>query len=165
MLCLISGMLRERDKPEPVLIGGCALAYYSREVYCTADIDLAYGDRQALDTVLREVGFVTEGRFWVHPDLKIAVEVPVASLVGEDAPPEVVELGDGLECRIIGLEDLLIDKMNACKHGKSALDCDLVELLLLQYGHDIDREYLTMKAALPGNDTLQEFSALLERVS
>jgi hypothetical protein len=165
MLSLISGMLREREKPEPVLIGGCALAYYSREVYFTADIDLAYPDRQALDQVLQELGFVTEGRYWVQPELKIAVEVPVESLPGEDAPLEVVEMGENLECRIIGLEDLLIDKMNACKYWKSSIDCEMVELLLLRYSRDINLEYLTMKAALPENDTVREFTAILERVT
>ncbi|MCX8118799.1 MAG: hypothetical protein N3G78_12850 [Desulfobacterota bacterium] len=48
-----------------MIIGGCALSYYSREVYFTADIDLAYADREALDRVLKRVGFEKRGRYWV----------------------------------------------------------------------------------------------------
>lgn len=48
MTGLITGRLAEKGKPAPVLIGGLALSYYTREVYFTADIDLAYADRDRL---------------------------------------------------------------------------------------------------------------------
>lgn len=41
VVALITRELRERGETPPVLIGGCALSYYTREVYFTADIDLA----------------------------------------------------------------------------------------------------------------------------
>jgi hypothetical protein len=53
MIGLITRRLVDKGKPAPVLIGGLALSYYTREVYFTADIDLAYADREALDEVLR----------------------------------------------------------------------------------------------------------------
>jgi hypothetical protein len=84
------------------------LSYYTREVYFTADIDLAYADREALDEVLRELGFVKKGRYWTHTGLDIAVEAPAAALAGEDARRETVELEGGLFCVVIGLEDLII---------------------------------------------------------
>jgi hypothetical protein len=157
MLAYISGELRGLGKPVPVLIGGCALAYYSREVYFTADIDLAYPDRAALNAVLTGLGFVAEGRYWIHNDLKLMVEVPASSLVGESAPLEVVEFEEGLECRVIGLEDLLIDRMNACKHWHSSQDCEMVELLVRQFAKTLDWQYLLKKAALSDNDTLANF--------
>ncbi len=160
MTGLITGRLAEKGKPAPVLIGGLALSYYTREVYFTADIDLAYPDREALDEVLRELGYVRQGRYWVHTDLDIAVEAPAAGLAGEDSPRETVELEEGLFCVIIGLEDLIIDRMNACKHWKSEIDCEMTELLIARYGGEIDWAYLEKKAALPENDTLAELGAL-----
>ena len=160
MLAHITSLLRERGKPAPVLIGGCALAYYSREVYFTVDIDLAYSDREALDAVLTRLDFVADGRYWVHRDLKLMVEVPASALAGEDAPLEIVEFEDGLECCIIGLEDLLIDRMNACKHWNSSQDCEMVELLVRQFASTLDWEYLLKKAALPDNGTLSDLTAL-----
>jgi len=160
MVGLLSKLLEERDKEIPTVIGGCALSYYSRDVYFTADIDLAYADREALDTVLRDIGFNKKGRYWISDDLKIAIEAPASTLAGEDSPVEVVELGEGLQCRIIGLEDLIIDRMNACKYWNSEIDCEMVELLLTRYREEMDWAYLENKAALPENNTLQELNKI-----
>jgi hypothetical protein len=160
MTGLITRRLADKGKPAPVLIGGLALSYYTREVYFTADIDLAYADREALDEVLRELGFAKKGRYWVHQGLDIAVEAPASGLAGEEAQRETVELDAGLSCVIIGLEDLIIDRLNACKHWKSEVDCEMTELLIARYGKEIDWVYLEKRAALPENDTLAELRAL-----
>jgi len=76
MMGLVTRLLEDRGKPAPVLIGGLALSYYTREVYFTADIDLAYSDRDALDAVLQELEFERKGRYWVHAGMDMAVEVP-----------------------------------------------------------------------------------------
>jgi hypothetical protein len=163
LLAVITRLLRRRGKPAPVLVGGCALSYYSREVYFTADIDLAYADREVLDEVLRELEFSREGRYWVNRELDLMVEVPASSLAGEEAHRETVELGEGLECTVLGIEDLLIDRMNACRHWKSEADCEMVELLVARYESEIDWDYLLKRAALPENDTVQEFRRLNAR--
>lgn len=160
MTGLITRQLEARGKPAPILIGGLALSYYTREVYFTADIDLAYADRDALDAVLRELGFIKKGRYWVHAGLDIAVEVPASGLPEEEAPRETVELEGGLTCVVIGLEDLIIDRMNACTHWKSEVDCEMTELLIARYGEEIDWAYLEKKAALPENNTIAELRAL-----
>jgi hypothetical protein len=163
MVALITRLLEEKGKSPPIIIGGCALSYYSREVYFTADIDLAYGDREALDTVLANIGFEKRGRYWVNEGLKMAIEAPASVLVGEEAPVEIVDLGEGLHCRIIGIEDLVIDRLNACKHWKSEIDCEMVELLAKKYVNDLDWSYLEKKAAMPENDTLSEILEIKER--
>jgi len=165
MTGLITRVLEDRGKPAPVLIGGLALSYYTRDVYFTADIDLAYADRDALDEVLRELGFVKKGRYWVHEGLDMAVEVPAADLPGEEASRETAELEGGLHCVVIGLEDLIIDRMNACQHWKSEVDCEMTELLIVRYREELDWAYLEKRAALPENDTLAEIRALKERKS
>ena len=163
MVALITRLLEEKGKSPPIIIGGCALSYYSREVYFTSDIDLAYADREALNTVLMSIGFGKRGRYWVNEGLKMAIEAPASVLVGEESPVEIVDLGDGLYCRVIGIEDLLIDRMNACKHWKSETDCEMVELLTKRYVDDLDWSYLEKKAAMPENDTLSELLEIKER--
>ena len=157
---LITKVLEQRGKDIPTVIGGCALSYYSREVYFTSDIDLAYSDREALDKVLRDIGFDKEGKYWVNKELKIAIEVPAGVLVGEDSPAEIVELGEDLTCRIIGIEDLVIDRLNACKYWKSEIDCEMVELLFAKYLKEMDWAYLEKKAAMPENNSLSELAEL-----
>jgi len=160
MTGLITRLLEDQGKPAPVLIGGLALSYYTREVYFTADIDLAYADREALDSVLKNLGFVKRGRYWSQDELDIAVEAPASNLAGEESPVESVELEDGLRCMIIGLEDLLIDRLNACRHWKSEVDCEMVELLIARYREELDWKYLERKAAMPENDSLAELISL-----
>jgi hypothetical protein len=162
MAGLITRLLEDRGKPAPVVIGGLALSYYSREVYFTADIDLACADRDALDTVLGELEFSRKGRYWVHEILDMAVEAPASTLAGEEAPRETVELDAALHCVMIGLEDLIIDRLNACKHWKSEGDCEMAALLVARYRQELDWSYLERKAALPENDLPEEIRALRE---
>lgn len=160
MVGLLTQRLKKRNKPAPVIIGGCALSYYSREVYFTSDIDLAYSDRETLNAVLQDLGFNKEGRYWINEELKVVIEAPASSLLEREAPVEVVELGEGLECYIIAIEDLIIDRLNAFKHWKSETDGEMVELLIRRYKEDLDWAYLEKKARLPENDTLSEILAL-----
>jgi hypothetical protein len=164
MVALLTRLLETMNQPAPVIIGGCALSYYSREVYFTSDIDLAYANRQALDSALKNIGFKKEGRYWVHEGLKLAVEAPASSLPGEDSPIEVVELGEELQCSVIGLEDLVVDRLNAFKHWKSEIDGEMVELLIRRYRDDLDWSYLEKKTKLPENDTLLEILELKKKV-
>jgi hypothetical protein len=160
MVALMTRLLEAMGKSPPIIIGGCALAYYSREVYFTADIDLAYADRESLDAVLKSVDFEKAGRYWVNEGLKMAIEAPASVLAGEDSPVEVVEVGEGLRCWIIGIEDLVIDRLNACKHWNSEIDCEMVELLVTRYLKELDWSYLEKKAAMPENDTLAQILGL-----
>jgi hypothetical protein len=163
MVGLITRLLEEQGKKGPVVIGGCALSYYSREVYFTTDIDLAYAEREALDLVLKSVGFQKKGRYWINEGLKMAIEVPASKLTEEEAPVEIVEVGEGLQCTIIGIEDLIIDRMNACKHWKSEIDCEMAELLVNRYYNDLDWPYLERVAAKPENDILSELQEIKRR--
>lgn len=126
MTGLITRRLEEKGKPAPALIGGLALSYYTRDVYFTADIDLAYADREALDDVLQELGFTKAGRYWVHRGLDIAVEAPASGLPGEEAPRETVELEGGLSCIVRGLEDLIIGRMDGARLRASSVEIRLL---------------------------------------
>jgi len=164
MVGLITGLLEQKSKEAPIIIGGCALSYYTREVYFTAYIDLAYADREALDAVLKDIGFRQEGRYWVNDEIGMAIEAPASVLAEEDAPVEIVEIGQNLTCRIIGIEDLIIDRLNACKHWKSEIDCEMAELLIKRYLRELDWDYLRKVAVKPENNTLSELLELKRKV-
>ncbi len=163
IVALITNLLEQKGKNAPVVIGGCALSYYSREVYFTADIDLAYADREALDAVLKEIGFGKQGRYWINEELKMAVEAPASALSDEDSPVEIVEIADSLFCRIIGIEDLIIDRLNACKYWKSEIDCEMLEVIIKRYIKELDWGYLEKKAAFPDNNTKAELLELKKK--
>lgn len=115
VLGVITEALRA-DGIRPILIGGCALEYYTFGGYATRDSDIAVSDYQRLGEVMDELGFEWRGRYWLQSDLEILLEAPAFDLTGETAPLTIVELDD-LTCYIIGVEDLIIDRLNGTSIG------------------------------------------------
>ena len=50
----------------------------------------------------------------------------------DEAPREPVDLDGGLRCVVIGLEDLVIGRVKACKHCRSEGDCEAAALLVAE---------------------------------
>lgn len=101
---------------EPILVGGGALEFYTAGGYATKDMDLALPAAPEVDDAFAALGFEKEGRYWYQADLDLLFEAPApAGLPGEDAPRTEVEI-DGLRIVIIGIEDLLIDRLRAWVH-------------------------------------------------
>lgn len=46
----------------------------------------------------------------------------------------------------IGIEDLIVDRLNVCVHWKSESDCELVKILIEGFKKEIDVSYLIRKA-------------------
>lgn len=164
LVALISYLLRIKGKEIPVIIGGLALSYYTREVYFTADIDLAYSDEESLGEVLKELNFKKKGKYWVSEGFKAALEVSVDGLAYEEAPLEIVGLGPDLQCKIIGVEDLIIERLKVCKQLNSETDCEMSELLIMRYFDEVDWEYLELKAAHPEIDVGEKIRELKSKV-
>ncbi len=153
IVALISKILKEKGKNVPLVVGGCALSYYSREVYLTNDIDLLYADIEALDAVLKNLGFKKEGRFWYSEELELVIEVPGSFPEEEIAPLEKVIFDEeDLECFLLSVEDIILDRLKACKYLKSQIDCEMAEVLIARYFNGIDWDYIKRKSKLPEND-------------
>ena len=127
---------------EPILVGGGALEFYTAGGYATKDMDLALPAAVEVDDAFAVLGFEKEGRYWYHAELDLLFEAPApAGLPGEDAPRTVVEI-DGLRVVIIGIEDLLIDRLRAWVHWKSDEDGRWTRRLALLYPDRIDWGYV-----------------------
>jgi len=57
---------------------------------------------------------------------------------------------DGLKVYVIGIEDLIIDRMAACSEWKSDTDCKQAYYMLRYYQNRIDFKYLNEKAKQEG---------------
>ena len=127
---------------EPILVGGGALEFYTAGGYATTDTDLALPVAPEVDAAFAELGFAKEGRYWVQPDLDLLFEAPApAGLPGEDAPRTEVDVG-GLRVVVIGVEDLLIDRLRAWVHWKSDEDGRWTRRLAMLYADRIDWRYV-----------------------
>ena len=141
---------------EPVLVGGGALEFYTAGGYATHDMDLALSHGPDVDAAFAAMGFRKEGRFWYHADLDLLFEAPAPSgLPGEDAPRTEVEV-EGLRIVVIGVEDLLIDRLRAWVHWKSEEDGRWTRRLAHLYAHRLDWRYLRQRT----NDTPEEAEGL-----
>ena len=139
------GLLAKQLAPhgiEPILVGGGALEFYTAGGYATKDMDLALPVAPEVDAAFAALGFEKEGRYWYRSDLDLLFEAPApAGLPGEDAPRTEVEV-DGLRVVIIGIEDLLIDRLRAWVHWNSDEDGRWTRRLALLYPDRIDWLYV-----------------------
>ena len=153
---LALGLLTAQLAPldiEPVLVGGGALEFYTAGGYATHDMDLALSHGPDVDAAFAALGFRKEGRFWYHADLDLVFEAPApAGLPGEDAPRTEVSV-DGLRVVVIGVEDLLIDRLRAWVHWKSEEDGRWTRRLAHLYAHRLDWRYLRQRTCEAPEET------------
>ena len=151
----------EKQGVTAIVVGGHALEFYTLGDYTTGDIDMVCVDLTTVREVLEKAEFQREGRHWYREDLDIVVEFPDTTLAGSRDRVERVTIGDQV-VHIIGREDLLIDRLNACVHWKSEEDCRWARRLLFLYGEEMDWEYLHRRAIEEG--TIETLERLWESV-
>lgn len=145
----------------PVVVGGAALELYTAGGYSTKDVDLALPISPFVDAAFADLGFLKEGRYWYRDDLDLLFEAPdPAGLPGETAPRTVVEV-EGLPVVVIGVADLLIDRLRAWVHWESTEDRRWATRLAVLYRDQLDWAYLAERTA--GDPAEAEALALLER--
>jgi len=141
-----------------VLSGGAAVAYYSKNCYTSADVDLVnvyVVQRVRIQAAMNEIGFLEMGRYFKHSDSLFIVEFPPGPLtVGVEPVLEVqeVELTTGI-LRIISPTDSIKDRLAAyfhwgdeqCLHQavliRNTVEVDLKEIKRWSIGEGKEKEY------------------------
>ncbi len=143
------GILTKYLKDEgirPVVVGGNAVEFYTLGTYATADIDLVSPGYEIIDKLLKSWGFEKLGRHWLLSEIDLEVEIPASSL-GEDEESKILEVEvERLKVYLIGIEDLIIDRLNAYVHWKSLEDGEWAEQLIKLHFSKIDWSYLESRA-------------------
>ena len=142
---ILTELLGENQRP--VIVGGLAVEIYTRNEYTTVDIDLILSQREKANEILLQLGFHKQGRHWFHPTLLVSVEIP--NFVLEDADSaRVLELilPDDMKVYVIGLEDIILDRLRACVHWNSNSDCEWAQRLFFLHKQNLDMEYLRLTA-------------------
>ncbi len=142
---LVTTALPHSDGLPFVVVGGNALEFYTLGDYTTADVDLVSAKRSEIGNVLESWGFNRLGRHWYHAGVDVAIEVPDDNLAGSEEKITQVEI-EGLNVYIIGVEDLIIDRVNAYIHWRSIDDGDWAKGLMALYKDEIDWDYLVTSA-------------------
>ena len=142
---LVTAALPHSNRLPYVVVVGNALEFYTLGDYTTADVDLVSGRRSEIGNILENWGFNRMRRHWYHADLDVAIEIPDDVLAGAEEKITQVEI-EGLNVYIIGVEDLIIDRVNAYDHWRSIDDGDWAKELMALYKHEIDWDYLVTSA-------------------
>lgn len=125
----------------PIIVGGQALEFYTIGNYSTFDVDLVSTGYREIGELLKEWGFEKFGRHWNHDELKIAIEVPSEELSGSYQRLLKVEIED-FSVYIIGVEDLIIDRLNSYVHWRVKNDRYWIRALMALHFDKIDWTYL-----------------------
>lgn len=145
---LMSVLTEELEKKgiKPVIIGGAAVEFYTRDWYATADIDLAIDKkyREEFNEVMDEFGFDKEGRMWVREDLNLYIEIPgdIKDISRERLTEVETEEGHAY---VIGLEDIVFDRIEAAEHWNSGSDKEQAIRVGTAFYDEIDWSYIRNK--------------------
>jgi excisionase family DNA binding protein len=140
----------EKEKIKPIIVGGHAVEFYTVGGYSTRDIDIVFSDQKLLNKKLLALGFKKENRHWYNQKLDIAIESPASGLSEEEYERITIVNIQGLTVQIIGIEDIIIDRLNAYVHWKSIDDGYWARELLLMYEKEIDKKYLEKRCKEEG---------------
>ncbi len=129
----------------PVIVGGHAVQHYTAGDYSTVDIDLA-GASEPVAQVLATWGFEREGRHWYDPTLNLVVEVRAGQLDAGQLEHVVGVRSAGVTAFVLGIEDVIVDRLAACVFWNDDESCRWAKTLLLG-ASEMDVEYLERRAA------------------
>lgn len=130
----------------PVVVGGSAVEFYTRGAYTTADLDLVLPGLQEAAEALERLGFARQGASFVHPEVPLVVDLPPAPLAGDPSRLSVVEV-EGLPVYLIGIEDLVADRLRAAAYWHDEGSREWAVQLMAAYWDELDWEYLGRLAA------------------
>lgn len=142
VMSLITPRLEEKGV-KCVVVGGSAVEFYTRDWYATGDIDLAVtkDKRKIIDEAMKELGFSSEGRMWVREDLNLYIETPGDIRTIDMDKTTRIETDAGYTY-IIGLEDIILDRISAALHWKSESDKEQAIRMASIYFDKIDWDYI-----------------------
>ncbi len=129
-----------------ILLDGLAVQFYTAGEYLTSDIDLACNNRNSIKDLLISIQFKEIGRHFYLEDLDLSIEIPTSSITPNQQKKLNILQIDGYEIPILGIEDIIIDRLNAFTHWQSLEDGRIAKELIFLHYEKIDWEYLETQA-------------------
>ena len=151
----------EKYKIKPIIVGGNAVAFYTSGGYATADIDIITDNEKKVEKILNRLGFIKTGKDYYSKEYDIAIEFPSGELAGDHKKISKVEIGE-LYVYIIGIEDIIQDRLNAYVHWKSTDDYQWAKQMATINYEMIDWKYLEKRSIK--EQTLKAFKKLQKEI-
>ncbi|MGC2062473.1 MAG: hypothetical protein WA610_05800 [Thermodesulfovibrionales bacterium] len=147
-LLFLSALNREvRDKGiEFIVVGGSAVELYSFGKYQSGDIDIISSGSLSITEILLQNGFTKKGKNFISEELGIFIEIPGRTLSGDPERVKTFVFGEDMSVQVIGVEDLIIDRLQSCVLWKYETDGEWAENLIGKYRDAMDLDYLIQRA-------------------
>ena len=128
------------------LVGGQAVEIYTGGQFSTGDIDITASNREKTSELLLQMGFLKTGMIWLSEDLGLAVQI-VDSYPSRTEKTRKIVI-EGRVVNVVGVEDLIIDRLVAAKYWRSnpKLDMEQAAVLLSEFRDGLDLSYLEKRA-------------------
>jgi hypothetical protein len=108
---LIAAAFREILSHEPVVVGGTAEDFWTADSYHETDLDLVTWTPSTQEQdALKDLGFMKDGRHWVHEASGVPVEIRESRLKGDLSRVHREQKDPGIVA-IISVEDLYLDRI------------------------------------------------------
>jgi len=143
---VITKIFTDNGYNPPVLVGGMAVSVYTQGMYKTHDLDLLTYSTKLVD-LMTQLGYARQGKDYVNEVLASYVEFPTPTdFPSEERLREYVVPETGLPIYIIGLEDLILDRMGSYSATNSSQCYEWAFKLTGAFYSYIDWSYLHRKA-------------------
>lgn len=147
---------------KPIIVGGLSVEIYTMNGYTTYDIDFVLNGYETASQVLEQLDFRKIGKDWVHPVLGVSLEIPGNTLTGDYGKVTEVPVGDR-RVYVIGIEDIILDRLRSAVHWQSGVDREWGYRMLLMYYEEIDINYI--RSQLQGMKEEQEWEQWLSEAA
>lgn len=140
---VITGYVKEAYDIDLIVVGGLSVEIYTEGGYTTQDIDFVGVNHEKIMQALSDLGFRREGRNSIHDELKVFVEVPDSVLKDADEYYlRNVTTEDGFELSVIGVEDIIKDRLMSYIHHQELREREWAYNLIKKYKNEIDLDYI-----------------------
>jgi len=141
---IISEFLQKNHRVDLVVVGGNAVEFYTLGSYSTEDIDIVVTNFGIVENLLQCLNFEKINRIWYREDIDISIDLVGSELAGDPKRVSRVSI-KGRTVQIIGLEDVIVDRLNAFVHWKSEQDGLWAQEIVAIHQGDIDWKYLEQR--------------------
>lgn len=147
--------LLEKHNIRPIIVGGLSVEIYTQQQYTTYDIDFIINGSQKAGDLLFELGFEKIGKDWIHHEVGLSIEIPDHILAGDYQKVTSVPIANNRTIYVIGIEDIILDRLRAAVHWKSGEDREWGYRLFYMYFEEIDIPYI--ESQLKTQEEKEEF--------
>lgn len=144
---IIINEFKKHDLHAPILVGGTAVAIYSKGQYATVDLDFKSEQVEAYSELMKDLGFTRSGKDFVIKSLGLYVEFPSGAFEdNENLFREVMIEETGLPIYVTGVEDMILDRAMKydCNGDQSSREWAL--RMMGTFYEEIDWSYLHSRA-------------------